>query len=118
MSDKGLIKEQWLERYPRSFPKADKTVSPIPGAIAVSRAGRDRYRAFIITEVLPAELGEKNLRVRVTDGELRRVSSPKKKNLSHLILVGMSDTAAKMIACGTLTDEAAAEIIREARKCQ
>lgn len=118
MSDKGLIKEQWLRRYPRPFPKADKTVCPVPGAIAVSRAGRDRYRAFIITEVLPAKLGEKNLRVTVTDGELRKSDSPKKKNLAHLILVGMSERAAALIADGSLTDEAAAEILREVGKCQ
>lgn len=117
MSDKSLIKEQWLERYPRAFPKADKKVCPVPGAIVVSRAGRDRYRAFIITEVLPEKLGENNLRVTVADGELRKVSSPKKKNLSHLILIGMSESAAGMLAEDTLTDNAAAEILREFRKC-
>lgn len=118
MSDKGLIKQKWLERYPRAFPKADKTVSPIPGAIAVSRAGRDRYRTFIITEVLPAKLGEKDFRVTVCNGDLRAVGSPKKKNLSHLILVGMSERAAEMLADGSLTDEAAREIIAEFRQRQ
>ena len=113
MSDKDLVKKQWLERYPREFPKADKTVSPIPGAIVVSRAGRDRYRRFIITEVLPPELNEKNLRVLVCDGDLRCAGAPKKKNLSHLLIVGMSEKAAMLIADGALTDKAAQEILSE-----
>ena len=111
MSDKSLIKQQWLERYPRSFPEADKTVAPVPGAVAISRAGRDRYRTFVITEVLPPEICEKNLRVAVVDGNLRTVDSPKKKNLSHLILVGMSNKAAEMLSDGTLTDEAVRQIV-------
>lgn len=118
MSDKSLIKKQWTLKYPRAFPKACKTVSPVPGAIAVSRAGRDRYRTFIITEVLPVEEFEKNLRVLVTDGDLRPLASQKKKNLSHLILVGMSDRAAELIAAGMLTDQAAREIIEEFRSAQ
>lgn len=112
MSDKDL-KKQWLERYPVKFPKADKAVAPVPGAIAVSRAGRDRYRRFIITEVLPPEMNEKHLRVLVTDGCLRSTASPKKKNLSHLILIGMSDRAAALIADGALTDKDASEILSE-----
>lgn len=113
MSDKDLIKQKWLERYPREFPKADKSVMPVPGAIAVSRAGRDRYRRFIIAEVLPPEQGERTPRVTVIDGCLRSTGAPKKKNLAHLILIGMSDAAAEMLAQGTLTDKAAAEILRE-----
>lgn len=118
MSDKSLIKQQWLEKYPRAFPKADKTVAPVPGAIVVSRAGRDRYRCFIITKVLPPEMYEKSLRVMVTDGDLRPTASQKKKNLSHLILVGMSDRAATLIADGALTDAAAREIVEEFRRVQ
>jgi len=113
MSDKDLVKKQWLEKYPRQFPKADRTVSPIPGAIAVSRAGRDRYRRFIITEVLAPEMNEKDLRVLAVDGNLRKTASPKKKNLAHLILIGMSDRAAALIADGALTDKAADEILSE-----
>lgn len=111
MSDKDLIKKKWLERYPRGFPKPDKTVMPVPGAIALSRAGRDRYRSFIITEVLPPERCEKELRVTVVDGKLRRVNDPKKKNLAHLILVGMSSEAAILIADGRLTDDEAVRIL-------
>ena len=115
MSDKDLIKQKWLEQYPRAFPKADKSVMPVPGAIAVSRAGRDRHRCFIITEVLPPERCERTLRVMVTDGKLRPTASPKKKNLAHLILVGMSSTAAELIAVGKLTDGKAEEILSEYR---
>ena len=118
MSDKSHVTKEWLEKYPRAFPKACKTVGPVPGAIAVSRAGRDRYRTFIITEVLPARVNEKNLRVTVTDGKLRPTSSPTKKNLSHLILVGMSDRAAELLELGKLTDKDAAEIIEEFRSKQ
>ncbi len=115
MSDKDLVKKQWLLRYPREFPKADRAVGPVPGAIAVSRAGRDRYRRFIITEVLPPEMYEKNLRVLVVDGSLRPTAAPKKKNLAHLILIGMSERAAVLIADGMLTDAAADEILAEYR---
>lgn len=115
MPDKDLVKKQWLERYPREFPKADKAVAPVPGAIAVSRAGRDRYRRFIITRVLMPEVNEKSLRVLVCDGHLRRAATPKKKSLSHLILIGMNDRAAALIAEDALTDAAAAEILSEYR---
>jgi len=113
MSDKSSVKELWLQRYPRKFPKADRSVAPVPGAIAVSRAGRDRYRAFIITDVLPAEIGEKTLRVMVADGKLRSTASPKKKNLSHLVLVKHSPRAAEMLATGSFTDSAAEMILKE-----
>jgi len=115
MSDKDLVKKQWLERYPREFPKAKKDVMPIPGAIVVSRAGRDRYRRFIITKVLAPEPNEKDLRVLVCDGCLRGIAKPKKKNLSHLILIGMSDKAATLIAEDALTDNDASEILKEFR---
>lgn len=115
MSDKDLVKQQWLERYPRSFPKADKSVTPVPGAIAVSRAGRDRYRRFIVTKVLAPEMNEKHLRVLVCDGLLRQTETPKKKNLSHLILIGMSERAAALIADGKLDDKTADEILSEYR---
>ena len=116
MSDKGLIKSKWLERYPRSFPQADKSALPVPGAVVVSRAGRDRYRTFIITEVLRPQKCEKSLRVLGSDGKLRKVSSPKKKNLSHLILVGMSEKASELISAGALTDSSAAELLEEFRE--
>lgn len=113
MSDKDLVKQKWLERYPRRFPVADKTIPPVPGAIVVSRTGRDRYRRFIITKVLAPEPNEKNLRVLVCDGCLRSTASPKKKNLSHLIIIGMSDKAASLIEIGALTDNDASEILSE-----
>lgn len=118
MLDKGLIKASWCERYPRTFPKPDSSVAPVAGAVAVSRAGRDRFRVFIITDVLPQKPNEKAPRVTVIDGKLRTASAPKKKNLSHLILVGMSSAAAKLIAADELTDEAAREILEEYRGVQ
>lgn len=118
MLDKGLIKKSWCERYPRTFPKSDSSVTPVAGAVVVSKAGRDRFRVFIIVDVLPPKPNEKAPRALVIDGKLRTAAAPKKKNLSHLILVGMSSDAAELIAAGGLTDEAARKILEEYRGLQ
>ena len=49
------------------------------GAIVLSRAGRDRGRAFVVTEVLDSEY------VRMADGRLRTLDRPKKKKRKHLL---------------------------------
>jgi len=50
------------------------------GRVCISTSGRDRGRAFVIKEVLDEQY------VTVTDGQLRKVASPKKKKLRHLSL--------------------------------
>lgn len=120
MSDKSLIKKQWLERYPRKFPKGDHSIPSPVGMIVVSRTGRDRYRTFIVVDCdlhidNPETLQGSRVCVWVTDGGRRGVERPKLKNLSHVIPVAFSEEAAAMIEAGTLTDEAVREIVSRYR---
>ncbi|MDD2447275.1 MAG: KOW domain-containing RNA-binding protein [Tissierellia bacterium] len=50
------------------------------GQLVESRAGRDSGRAFIIYEILNENF------VLVVDGDLRKLKSPKKKNIKHLMV--------------------------------
>lgn len=50
------------------------------GTVAVSLAGRDKGRYFVILEVL------ENGYVKIADGSLRKVDNAKKKKLKHLKL--------------------------------
>ncbi len=51
---------------------------PAIGAVCVSRAGRDKGRAFVIVGVCDEN------HVLLCDGEKRKLSKPKKKKLMHL----------------------------------
>lgn len=53
------------------------------GSIAVSTAGRDRYRVFLITGVCDESSGV----VYTADGKLRKLEKPKRKKLRHLRIV-------------------------------
>ena len=50
------------------------------GQIVKSKAGRDKNRVFIITQILDEQY------VLVCDGDLRKLSSPKKKKVKHLVI--------------------------------
>lgn len=50
------------------------------GQIVKSKAGRDKGRIFIITEIVDG------IYVKICDGELRKVSKPKLKKIKHLIV--------------------------------
>jgi len=50
------------------------------GRIAVSKAGRDTGRVFVILEVIDTYY------VYIVDGDLRKMDRPKKKKLKHLTL--------------------------------
>lgn len=50
------------------------------GQIVKSKAGRDKNRVFIISQVLDEQF------VLVCNGELRKLSSPKKKKVKHLVI--------------------------------
>jgi len=50
----------------------------VVGQLVYSRAGRDRGRPFLVWEVLGPD------RVCLVDGDLRRVSKPKLKNVIHV----------------------------------
>ena len=49
------------------------------GRLVLSKQGRDAKRPFIILEVLDADY------VLMTDGDLRKLSRPKRKKVKHLI---------------------------------
>lgn len=57
-----------------------KRVTAETGRFALSKAGRDRDRCFIILDVIDEQF------VTVVDGRLRKLSRPKKKKLMHLRL--------------------------------
>lgn len=50
------------------------------GQIVKSKAGRDKDRVFIISGILDEQY------VLVCDGDLRKLSSPKKKKVKHLVI--------------------------------
>lgn len=49
------------------------------GQIVHSKAGRDKNKYFIVVGVLDEEY------VLVADGQLRKINSPKKKKIKHLV---------------------------------
>ena len=55
-----------------------KEITPACGVVAVSKAGRDAEKTFVILEVLDDQ------HVLIADGELRKVNKPKRKKLKHL----------------------------------
>jgi len=50
------------------------------GQIVKSKAGRDKDRVFVINQILDEQY------VLVCDGDLRKLSSPKKKKVKHLVI--------------------------------
>lgn len=57
------------------------------GQYVRSKAGRDRDRVFIITQVVDEKY------VLIADGDLRRIEKPKKKKIRHLaVLAQVSET--------------------------
>ncbi|HAQ40839.1 MAG TPA: hypothetical protein DCM73_08400 [Clostridiales bacterium] len=50
------------------------------GQIVKSKAGRDKDRVFVISRILDEQ------HVLVCDGDLRKLSSPKKKKVKHLVI--------------------------------
>lgn len=53
--------------------------SPVEvGRVVFSRAGRDKGKYFIIVDIIDEQY------VNISDGDLRRLASPKKKKTKHL----------------------------------
>lgn len=75
------------------------------GAIVRSKCGRDRYRMFAVVGV--CEDG----RVLIADGDLHKLSSPKKKNLSHLTVLAAEGAA--LTSLNTGNDKGLHEFLRE-----
>ena len=62
------------------------------GQYVKSKAGRDKNHVFIVIDVIDFEY------VYLTDGDLRRLESPKKKKLRHLInLKQISDVVSEKV---------------------
>jgi ribosomal protein L14E/L6E/L27E len=54
------------------------TTDILIGQFVKSKAGRDKDRIFIIIEIVD------EVYVRIVDGDLRRIESPKRKKIKHL----------------------------------
>ncbi len=53
--------------------------SPVEvGRVVFSRAGRDKGKYYIIVDIIDEQY------VNISDGDLRRLASPKKKKIKHL----------------------------------
>ncbi len=50
----------------------------VPGAIVRSKAGRDKFRFFVVVDVIDEKY------CTIADGDLRKIDSPKKKKIMHL----------------------------------
>lgn len=71
------------------------------GSIAVSTAGRDRHRCFMITGICDEQSGM----VYICDGKLRRLESPKRKKLRHIKIIELGNSKLReMLESGTLTN--------------
>lgn len=71
------------------------------GRVVVSRAGRDRGRAFLITGIADDK------HVYLADGALRKCAHPKKKKLMHLHIEPVSaEPIAAMLKSGMAVQDA------------
>ncbi len=78
------------------------------GAVVKSTAGRDRKRVFL---VVGAEGNAQDMRLLIADGRLHTVSSPKKKNPSHILVIGsVSDDETERIE--ELSDEDVEKLVK------
>jgi ribosomal protein L14E/L6E/L27E len=58
-----------------------KVTTPAVGGICQSKQGRDKGRYYLIVGTEPGGL------IAVTDGNFKKLATPKKKNLKHLYLL-------------------------------
>ena len=58
----------------------DTTTDLKIGQVVKSKAGRDKSRVFVIIDIIDDSF------VLVVDGDLRKLSSPKKKKVKHLVI--------------------------------
>ena len=85
------------------------------GSIVISRAGRDSKREFVVVG-LDKDAPDGDI-VYIADGRLRKIESPKKKKLKHLILTGrVSEEAGTLIISGKLTNKCLHSILNEYRQ--
>lgn len=58
----------------------DTTAGLQKGQVVKSKAGRDKSRVFVIVDIIDDSF------VLIADGDLRKLSSPKKKKIKHLVI--------------------------------
>jgi ribosomal protein L14E/L6E/L27E len=58
----------------------ERTTSIQVGQVVRSKAGRDKDRVFLVSEILDQQ------HVLLVDGDLRRLANPKKKKIKHLVV--------------------------------
>lgn len=59
------------------------------GQYVRSKAGRDRDRVFLVTQVIDEKF------VLIADGDLRRIEKPKKKKIRHLVVINQVSESLK-----------------------
>lgn len=79
------------------------------GQIVISQAGRDKGRFMIVVGIINSDF------VYVTDGSLRKIENPKKKNVKHLKITNKSvDTITKKLKTKRkITNEQIKEALQE-----
>ncbi|MFA5449940.1 MAG: KOW domain-containing RNA-binding protein [Clostridia bacterium] len=70
------------------------------GSVVYSKAGRDSGRFFTVVEITDADF------VKIADGKLRKLASPKKKRIKHLKSQGviLAEIAEKLVAGEEIKD--------------
>ena len=83
------------------------------GRIAVSTAGRDKKRYFVIIDIIDAQY------VYIADGDLRKKDHPKKKKLRHLKLCpGVLESISAKLKEGTMVFDAEIRSALRAFRCE
>lgn len=81
-----------------------------PGMLVKSKCGRDRKRLFLVVGI---DLGDSVSPVLISDGRLRSVEKPKRKNPLHLTVVGELAEDDKSALKNALFDANIAQIIEK-----
>ncbi len=70
-------------------------MNELTGRVAVSRAGRDRGKAFVVVDVVDGAYAL------LVDGEYRKAAAPKKKKLTHVFVTPhRADSIAQALSLG------------------
>jgi len=86
-------------------------VKIVEGTVVRAKAGRDENRLFAVTRI------SENSYVYISDGDTRKLASPKKKNIKHLAVTktvidldGITDKRLKMNLRGLTVTESESEV--------
>lgn len=81
----------------------------VRGMLAVSMAGHDRGRLYVIWE-------KENDTISLVDGELRTLARPKKKNRRHVQVIKQIPDEWKALSSQTITDEKVKYVLKCCRR--